>query len=265
MDRPLRDELQSILLEAGRVALSWFGRVSPEAKADGTPVTEADRAVEEVIARGLGAAFPGESVRSEEGLRVDGAPGSPCWYVDPIDGTGAFVSQLAYWGPTVCRVVDGALQAGAFYVPRLGELWFAEAGGGAWRDGRRLGPPPAADGIGPNDILFVPSRFHRRQPVPWPGKVRALGSSAAHLAHVAAGGGLAAFVPKWNLWDVGCGALLLQETGRVICSADGEGVRPERVTPGLPLLAGAPGALRVLIDEWSRARGAGGQGQDRLV
>jgi fructose-1,6-bisphosphatase/inositol monophosphatase family enzyme len=161
------------------------------------------------------------------------------------------VSQLAYWGPTVCRVVDGALQAGAFYVPRLREHWYAEVGRGAWRDDRRL-VSGDVDSVGREDVLFVPSRFHRWSPVPWAGKIRALGSSAAHLAHVAAGGGLATVVPRWELWDVGCGALLIREAGRVIWGPGGEAVEPERVPPGSPLLAGAPTALRTLLDATDR-------------
>lgn len=259
----LRDELRVILDDAGRVAMSYFGRVVAERKADGTPVTEADRAVEERIVEQIVRRFPGESVASEEGHVVHGVPGAPVWYVDPIDGTGAFVSQLAYWGPTVCRVVDGSLESGAFHVPRVAEHWFASVGGGAWRDGRRLWPDRDPTEVERNDVLFVPSRFHRRQPLPWAGKVRALGSSAAHLAHVASGGGLAAFVPKWELWDVGCGTLLIREAGRVVWTAEGEVVNPERVTAGLPLLAGAPNALRTLVDRWARAQAATGSAPPR--
>jgi fructose-1,6-bisphosphatase/inositol monophosphatase family enzyme len=253
MDASLYGELRAILDEAGIIALQWFRRVTPRAKADGTPVTEADRAVEEAIVERLLRAFPGESVLSEEGTQISGPAGAPAWYVDPIDGTGAFVSQLAYWGPTLCRVSGGKLQVGAFLVPRLGEYWYAETGGGAWRDGERLLRPESREAIGRNDVLFAPSRFHRRQPVPWPGKVRALGSSAAHLAHVAAGGGLVTVIPQWALWDVGCGVLLLREAGGVIWDCTGQAVEPEQVPQDLPLLAGEPRALRTLVEDgWAR-------------
>ncbi len=246
MDDALRGELRSVVEEAGAIALSWFRRVAPTWKADGTPVTEADRAVEERMVDRLSRLFPGESVRSEEGHRVDGRPGAPCWYVDPIDGTGGFVAELCYWGPTLCRVVDGRLHVGAFYVPRLKELWYAERGGGAWRDDQRLRPPDPEHVRG-DDLLFLPSRFHRKGPIHWPGKVRALGSSAAHLAHVSAGSGLATFIPQWALWDIGCGTLLVREVGREICGLDGQPVEPELVAPGLPLLFGARNALRSLF------------------
>lgn len=252
LDVSLRDEVEHMLAEAGALAMSYFGRVERESKPDGTPVTEADRAVEEVLVERIVREFPGDGVRSEEGTRVEGRPGAPEWFVDPIDGTGAFLSQLAYWGPTVCRVVDGVLDVGGFFVPRVGESWFAGRGQGAYRDGQRLTTPSDCDRIRPDSVLFVPSKFHRRQPAPWPGKIRALGSSAAHLAHVAAGGGLATLIPSWSLWDVGCGTLLIREVGRVIWDATGAPVAPESVGTDLPLLAGAPTALRSLTaDAWA--------------
>lgn len=255
LDESMRGELRAILTDAGSRALSYFGRVRRESKPDGTPVTEADRAVEEQLVEALARAFPGERIFSEEGHRVEAPAGSPEWYVDPIDGTGAFLSGLAYWGPTICRVVDGKLQVGALYVPRLGEWWYAERGEGAYRDDARLPELGGTEGeaLRRDSILFVPSRFHRHQPVPWPGKIRALGSSAAHMAHVAAGGGLATVVPKWSLWDVGCGTLLIREVGCVIWDVAGAPIDPESVEPDLPLLVGAPRALRRLTEDgWAQ-------------
>jgi myo-inositol-1(or 4)-monophosphatase len=248
----LRAELRRLVEDAGAHALSYFGRVERELKSDGTPVTAADRAVEERLVEALSRAFPGEAIRSEEGTRVEGRDGAAVWYVDPIDGTGAFLSGLAHWGPTVCRVVGGELQAGAFYTPRVRELWYAERGTGAWRDGVRLPPLVEPDAIRTDDVLFAPSRFHRVQPVPWSGKIRALGSGAAHLALVAAGGGLCTVIPQWALWDVGCGALLIREVGGVIWDAHGVPVAPESVPPNLPLLAGVPLALSQLVaGQWA--------------
>lgn len=246
MDSSLRAFLETLLERAGEVALTHFHDVEPQLKADGTIVTEADRATEALLVEQLTRAFPGDGIQAEEGALVSPRRGAATWFIDPIDGTSAFVGGLAYWGPTVCRVLDGVLEVGAFYVPRLGEHWYAARGGGAWRDRVRLRLEAAE--VTRRSILFAPSRFHRAGVVPWPGKVRALGSSAAHLALVAAGGGLAAVVPRWLLWDVGCGTLLIREAGGVIWDPSGESLDPERCTPGLPFLAGASTALGMLTD-----------------
>ena len=126
---PLRAQLREILQGAGEIALSHFGGVRAVAKPDGTQVTVADREVEDWLVRALSQTFPGDAVVSEEGTRVEG--GDATWYVDPIDGTSAYVEGLAHWGPTVCRVGPDGLDLGALWLPRLGEFWYARRGRGA--------------------------------------------------------------------------------------------------------------------------------------
>ncbi len=246
MDSTPQSFLEQLLERAGALALSHFHHSPPQLKPDGSIVTEADRACEALLVEAIQAAFPADGIEAEEGSLVTPREGGATWLIDPIDGTSAFVGGLAYWGPTVSRVRDGVLEVGAFYVPRLGEHWYAQRGGGAWRGRERLWLPDAAPT--PRSILFAPSRFHRAGVVPWPGKIRVLGSSAAHLALVAAGGGVATVIPRWFLWDVGCGVLLIREAGGVIWNPDGETLAPERCAPGLPFLAGAPTALGALTD-----------------
>lgn len=248
--------LDRVLRAAGRAALARLvgpGGLRAWRKPDGTALTDADLAAHEVLVEGLLAAFPGDRVRSEEGPAdgEGGAPGGGTWYVDPVDGTDALVEGLAHWGPTVCRVVDGRLDVGAFYVPRLDELWFAARGAGAWRDGVRLAPaePERLD----RATVYLPSRAHRLPEVPWPGKSRALGSSAAHLAQVASGAAGAAVVAEWELWDVGAGVLLVEEAGRVITDLDGAPLDPVG-RRGLPLVASARTVTAPLVDAIRVAR-----------
>ncbi|MEN0068284.1 MAG: inositol monophosphatase family protein [Myxococcota bacterium] len=251
MDSALARELHRLLSLAGDLAMRHFREAKPEHKRDGSLVTAGDRAVEALIVEGLERAFPEDGIVAEEGTRVEPKANGGVWHVDPIDGTSAFVGGLAYWGPTICRVRDGELEVGAFYVPRLDEFWYAAKGQGAWRNEERLQPDLNA-AVGPESILLAPSRFHLAGPVPWPGKVRALGSGAAHLALVASGGGVLTAMPSWALWDVGCGVLLVRETGLVIRDLSGAPVVPEAETPGTPFLAGTESALRILTaDDWA--------------
>lgn len=244
---PLRKILDPLLRAAGDLAMSYFRRCTPEEKPDGSQVTEADRVVEAFLVEGLARHFPDHAIRSEEGGSVEGTGG--CWYVDPIDGTSSFVEGLAHWGPTVCLERGGALVAGAFWQPRLGEFWYAEKGAGAWHGDTRLHAGPATPHR--EQTLCLPSRFHRVGPIPWPGKVRAVGSSAAHLALVAIGAAAAAVVPQWALWDVGCGALLLGEAGYPVVDQAGHPLDVASCAPGTPLVAGSTGATRHLFtDHW---------------
>lgn len=238
---------------AGQTALKWLYGTRPRRKEDGSEVTDADRAAEEVILEALSREFPGFAIVAEEGSHVEGDAGT--WYVDPIDGTSAFIEGLAHWGPTVALAQEGRLKVGAYYAPRLDELWFARRGSGAWRNDHRLAPEPL-EAIGRNDSLYVPSRFHRAMPLPWPGKCRSLGSTAAHLAHVAAGGGAATVIGRWAMWDVGCGVLLVSEAGRQVIDLTGDPFEPISLR-GAPFAAGDPVALKLLVDNLRTRRRAG--------
>ncbi|MBW1877971.1 MAG: hypothetical protein JRJ84_06395 [Deltaproteobacteria bacterium] len=245
---PYRSLVEHLLQRAGRAALQTFRATSPRNKADGSQVTDADHAAEEIIVEGLAKACPRMGIIGEEGTRTTGPEGT--WYVDPIDGTSAFIEGLAYWGPTLCLVREGHVEVGAFHLPRLGETWYAARGHGAYRDDKRL-RPTGPERVQRNDSLYVPSRFHRRIPIPWPGKVRALGSTAAHLAHAASGGAAATLVSRWALWDVGCGILLVREANRDLVDLTGAAFDPME-HPGQPFLAGAPAALRLLGKSFDR-------------
>lgn len=249
--------LRAGLVAAGDVALAAFRKATPRLKDDGTEVSDADVAAEGVIVDALAALDPSATIRSEEGARRTGDP-ERTWYVDPLDGTSAYLDGLAHWGPTVCLVEHGRLVRGGLYLPRLRELWLAERGGGAWlisdAGAARLAPEDPGT-IGRNHSLYVPSRFHRVGPLAWTGKVRALGSSAFHLAQVAAGFGcrvggtggcVGAVVARWSLWDVGAGLLMIEEAGRRVATLAGGPLDPV-AAPGSPFVVGTPAAIAAVV------------------
>jgi myo-inositol-1(or 4)-monophosphatase len=236
--------LRTLLVEAGNLALTL--PAEPNRKHDGTLVTAADRAVEEVLVAGLRAAFPDDAIEGEEGTAVAGSSGAG-WYVDPIDGTGAFVEGLPVWGPTVARVENERVRLAGFYVPRTRQ-YFAVSEGSASLDGAVLSSPAAARS--PERTLFVPSRLHQFFDLRWGGKARSLGSTAAHLCLTAAGSARAAIVgPGWKPWDVLCGLAMIDATGGTthVFRADGGGgpLDPWRDS-GLPFVAGDGDSVRWL-------------------
>lgn len=133
MQRCLEAGLDAVL-EAGPIALEYFRR--PMAVSDKRsgghfdPVTEADRRIEALIRGRLRRAFPDHRVVGEEhGAEGEGAA---CWYIDPIDGTRAFISGMPTWGILLGLVVAGRPLVGIMHQPFTGETWFAAPGVGAW-------------------------------------------------------------------------------------------------------------------------------------
>ena len=103
-----------------------------ETKADRTPVSEADRAVEQAIRSSLSEARPTDRVVGEE--YGDTGSGPRRWIVDPIDGTKNFVRRNPTWATLIALEEDGVITTGVVSAPALGRRWWASRGNGAWID-----------------------------------------------------------------------------------------------------------------------------------
>jgi histidinol-phosphatase len=134
--------------EAGELTLGYFGRagLSVERKGDGSEVTEADKACEEMIRARLGKAFPDDGVLGEEFADRE-AKSAYRWIVDPIDGTFSFARGVPLYSVLIAcerleggEAVDGGVRLGVIALPALGspeggpggETVWAVRGGGAW-------------------------------------------------------------------------------------------------------------------------------------
>ena len=101
-----------------------------EAKPDLTPVTDADRAVEDAVRRLLADRRPDDAVVGEE--RGESGTGSRRWIVDPIDGTKNFVRGTPSWATLLALEVDDEVVMGVVSAPALSRRWWAARGDGAW-------------------------------------------------------------------------------------------------------------------------------------
>ncbi|HWD37798.1 MAG TPA: inositol monophosphatase family protein, partial [Fimbriimonas sp.] len=139
MDRPsLRAaELGEIVKAAGEVAMQGRGRLVSELKKDGSIVTNADRDVETWLRPRLTELVPGSSVWGEE-FGHDGMSEHGLWLVDPVDGTSNFSFGSPLWGVSVALMVEDRIVLGAISLPDLGELYLAEHGQGAFKNGDRI-------------------------------------------------------------------------------------------------------------------------------
>ena len=102
-----------------------------EAKPDLTPVTDADRAAEDVVRRLLAERRPDDGVLGEEGGESVGVGGRR-WIVDPIDGTKNYVRRMPVWATLIALQIDGRVTVGVVSAPAMGRRWWAGRGEGAW-------------------------------------------------------------------------------------------------------------------------------------
>jgi 3'(2'), 5'-bisphosphate nucleotidase len=125
--------LAGITEEAGRLILPlWKSGLAVHAKADNSPVTEADRRAETLILMRLASAWPDLPVVSEEDASEFGAPdriGPRFFLVDPLDGTKAFVRGDPSFTVNIALIEAGRAVVGAVTAPASGETWFTGPGG----------------------------------------------------------------------------------------------------------------------------------------
>ncbi|MDT8367989.1 MAG: histidinol-phosphatase [Longimicrobiales bacterium] len=121
--------------EAGEVTLRWFGGEVPvDEKADGTPVTIADREAEQLLRSRITEAFPGDGILGEEFGETD-PDAAVRWIVDPIDGTRSFVHGVPLYGVLIGIEIEGEPVVGVAHFPALAETVVAGRGFGARLNG----------------------------------------------------------------------------------------------------------------------------------
>ena len=129
---------KEIALKAGTIMLQYFdGDQQTEIKDDNTPVTIADKLINDMAIAELSKTFPNDGIIGEEKSTAEYGMGRK-WFCDPIDGTKAYV-----WGvPTamfsLALVIDGRPVLGVAYDPFLKKLYEAVVGGGSYCNGVKL-------------------------------------------------------------------------------------------------------------------------------
>jgi myo-inositol-1(or 4)-monophosphatase len=256
----------SMAVAAGRLLLGRGGR--PEVVATKSSptdvVTEADRAAETMIRDLIGEARPGDRILGEEGGETGGAggeggPSRVRWIVDPLDGTVNYLYGLPDWAVSIAAEADGAVVAGAVFVPRRDELFSAALGEGAWlssgaldwrgEDAPQLVKLACNVGV-PLDRALVATGFGyeagRRlvqgevlqAVLPRVRDIRRGGSAAVDLCSVASGSVDAYYERGVNLWDIAAGGLIAAEAGARVTGLYGRPAGPAMTIAAAPPLLG---------------------------
>ena len=238
-----------LIQDAGRLALSLQEQAKGVRKPDRTLVSEADFAVQSFLREEIARRFPTHAFVGEENdgiARLEaGVVPDALWIVDPVDGTDSFLRRLPTWAISLGLAVAGQPRLGVVALPATGEVFYAEAGGEAFRDGQRIqvSDDPALD---PESTLLTPSQLHLYVDISFPGKLRSYGSTCAHLCYVAAGTVHAAVFGGARPWDVFAAGIVLEAAGGGMFHPDGSRLdlgqlARERTTA--PVVVASPPAL----------------------
>lgn len=251
--------------EAGDLAARFFQPAAPTSarvwsKAGGSPVTEADMAVDAFLKARLRALLTEAGWLSEETTDDRSRMGRRfVWVVDPIDGTRAFLSGNPEWCIAIALLAEDRPVLGVVLAPALGTLYDARRGAGARRDGQpvhvsRATNFDAARVTGPKPLLddlerATGERLERLPRVP---------SLALRIARVAEGSVDVALVSANACdWDIAASDLILEEAGGRLTALGGGAPEYNRPEPIHGELLAAPDGLHRRVVEVMTDRASG--------
>jgi len=223
------DAVAAIAAEAGRLAL---GRASGEykrwEKAPGHPVCDVDLAVDAFLRERLAKLIPDAGWLSEETVDEPSRLGKrQVWIVDPIDGTRDFLRGRSGWCVSVALVEDGSPIVGVLDAPARSEVWAAQKGEGATRNGVAISASQRAALSGARMPIDALPKVDRDLVA-----VAKPNSIALRICMVAAGEADLVATYKWgHQWDLAAAALVASEAGAAVSDAVGR-----------PLAFNTPGA-----------------------
>jgi histidinol phosphatase-like enzyme (inositol monophosphatase family) len=213
--------------EAGAFALGHFKTaLAVEAKADGSPVTLADRGAEERLRTAIGAACPRDGILGEEFGEASGTSGRR-WIIDPIDGTQSFIRGVPLWGVLVALEDHGECVLGVIALPALGETLWAARGGGAFVNGT---PARVSAATTLSDATVLTSDGSARHFGDKHAGFQTLLARTARqrgwgdcygYALVATGRAEVMLDPLMNAWDAAAVKPIIEEAGGTFCAWDG--------------------------------------------
>jgi myo-inositol-1(or 4)-monophosphatase len=217
--------LENAVREAGALARSLFYQsMKGWTKSDGSPVTEADLAVDKVLKARLHDVRPDYGWLSEETPDTEARLGRRhVWIVDPIDGTRAFAQGGDEWCVAAALLIDGRPALAAIYRPMTEDFYEARQSEGARLNGKTLRVANSRE-LAQARILGNASALKQLQ-AHAPVEAVASGSTplAMRLARVAQGDLDAALstTPKHD-WDLAAGDLLVHEAGGTVTGLSGK-------------------------------------------
>jgi len=217
--------IENLAKEAGALALKRRKKLALSElhfKNDKDLVTDVDRDVETFIRGAIAAKFPDHAVLGEECGLDSHTESEYLWIIDPIDGTTSYVHDTPMYSVSIGVRRNGKPFAGAVSAPRLGELYSARLGCGAFLNGEpihvskrdKLVNCLAETGFACLRAGRVPNNLpHFCRIAPLVRDIRRQGSAAIDMAFVAAGRADFFWEMELQPYDIAAGEIILLEAG----------------------------------------------------
>ena len=211
-----------VIRSSGEEALSYYGRGNPDVKFDEELVTKAELHLTEFFQDQLHAHFPDHKVfnsnQKNEGYTHEGK--RYLWIYDALEGVANFQAGIPIWGSSLSLLENFWPILGMFYMPATGDFFHAQAGQKAFL-GKKEIRVSVQENINDESLLLTYSRFHHYYHSTFPGKIRDLGCTTAHICYVAMGRAEAAVIANESYQDLAAARVIIEAAGGKICKMDG--------------------------------------------
>ena len=229
----LHSFLRNLARRTGELQLSRYedpGEIKEKAPKD--LVTEVDLLCEEFLIREIKKRYPDDAILSEErGGEI--SPTGRTWLLDPVDGTANFARANPMFCTCISVVEGQEVKHAAVAAPRLGDVYHASSGSGAFRDSKGETSPLRVSDTQKLEDAFVGADLTFREAAHDPRKsgamevlrscwqVRSIGSAGIRGAWLAAGYLDVSIGTRNTAWDYAPTALLVSEAGGQVTNLTG--------------------------------------------
>ena len=237
-EKELQEAIKAGLKAKDKIMEIYNKGFDVEIKEDNSPVTNADKAADQIIREHLHKAFPTHAFLTEESTdNLDRLKNDFVWIVDPVDGTKDFVAKDGQFTTNIALSYKHKLVVGVVVAPALDELYFASLGNGAFY--QKLGENPIRIHVNDktSDLTILTSVFHftkeeeefieRHSDV-----IKHVMKKGSSLKPCAIAHGLAEITlrssPNTKEWDTAACQIIVTEAGGIFVEPDGKEITYNR-------------------------------------
>jgi len=211
-----------VIHSSGEKALTYYGMGKADVKFDDGLVTEAELSLMDFFQNELHAQFPDHQLfnsnQKNKGYTHEGK--RYLWIYDALEGVANFQAGIPIWGSSLSLLENFWPILGIFYMPSTGDLFYAQAGQKAFLGKKKISVSPQ-ETINDESLLLTYSRFHQHYHSTFPGKIRDLGCTTAHICYVAMGRAEAAVIANESYQDLAAARVIIEAAGGRISKMDG--------------------------------------------
>jgi 3'(2'), 5'-bisphosphate nucleotidase len=235
LNKALLEKVITVAHEAGQLIMSHYYHDAPvDIKTDGSPVTQADQAADDLIKARLTeiSDIPYFSEESPDTPYEERSQWSAFWLVDPLDGTKEFIKRTDEFTVNIALICETQPVLGVIYVPAQAVTYVAHQDGGAYKiEGNKWTKLPLNTG-GSDKLRVVVSRSHLdEQTQRYTEDLRHQGHcidiqiAGSSLKFCLVAEGAADVYPRLAPimeWDIAAGVVIAKESGATFTGFGGE-------------------------------------------